>query len=155
MHYLVTSLFLALMWMLLSGHVEALMLAAGVLSVVLVVALVRRMDRIDRQPTSLNPSIALLAYLAWLLRCVVRANLYLIRRLWHPGLPIQPTWARLDTRVASPLAKTLYANSITLTPGTLTTDVGDDHFMIHALSTEEIEELRDGEMERRILRLGL
>jgi multicomponent Na+:H+ antiporter subunit E len=53
------------------------------------------------------------------------------------------------------MEKTLYANSITLTPGTLTTDVGEDHFMIHALSQEGIDELREGEMERRIRRLGV
>jgi len=57
--------------------------------------------------------------------------------------------------VATPLEKTLYANSITLTPGTLTTDVCDDHFLIHALSQEGIDELREGEMERRIRRIGL
>ena len=61
----------------------------------------------------------------------------------------------MDTKVTSPLEKTLYANSITLTPGTLTTDVGEDHFMIHCLSPEELEELRQGEMERRIKNIGV
>ena len=64
-------------------------------------------------------------------------------------------WQRLDTEVSTPLEKTLYANSITLTPGTLTTDVRDDHFMIHSLCPEGIEELRKGEMEKRIRRLGV
>ncbi|MEJ2321564.1 MAG: Na+/H+ antiporter subunit E [Gammaproteobacteria bacterium] len=64
-------------------------------------------------------------------------------------------WQRLDTSVSTPLEKTLYANSITLTPGTLTTDVREDHFMIHSLSPEGIEELRKGEMEKRIRRLGV
>ena len=62
---------------------------------------------------------------------------------------------RLDTQVSTAMEKTFYANSITLTPGTLTTDVGDDHFMVHALSQEGMRELREGEMERRILRLGI
>jgi multicomponent Na+:H+ antiporter subunit E len=70
-------------------------------------------------------------------------------------MPIEPVWARLDTAVGTPLQKTLYANSITLTPGTLTTDVEADHFLVHALSPEGIEDLRRGEMERRIRRLGI
>jgi len=77
------------------------------------------------------------------------------RRVWEPQLPVHPVWTRLDTRVKTPVEKTLYANSITLTPGTLTTDVRDDHFLIHALSQDGVDELRGGEMERRILRLGL
>jgi multicomponent Na+:H+ antiporter subunit E len=113
------------------------------------------MDRVDGQPCSLRPSTRLVGYLAWLIGEVVKANVDLARRIWHPALPIEPNWSRLDTRVETPLERTLYANSITLTPGTLTTDVADDHLMIHALSREGIEELRAGEMERRIRRLGL
>jgi multicomponent Na+:H+ antiporter subunit E len=93
--------------------------------------------------------------LGWLLWAVVKANIDVAKRIWHPALPIQPSWTRLDTRVSTPLEKTLYANSITLTPGTLTTNVHDDHFMVHALSLEGIEELREGEMERRILQLRI
>ena len=72
-----------------------------------------------------------------------------------PSLPIKPSWQRLDINVDTPLAKTLYANSITLTPGTLTTDVKEDHFMVHSLSADGIEDLRKGEMERQIQRLGV
>jgi len=86
---------------------------------------------------------------------VVLSNIDLVRRIWDPTLPIRPTWQRLDIKVTSPLAKTLYANSITLTPGTLTTDVREDHFMVHSLSPDGIEDLRKGGMEEQILRLGI
>ena len=72
----------------------------------------------------------------------------------HQGLYFEAL-ERLDTEVSSPLEKTLYANSITLTPGTLTTDVRDDYFLVHSLSREGLEELRHGEMQRRVRRLGL
>jgi multicomponent Na+:H+ antiporter subunit E len=94
-------------------------------------------------------------YFGWLLWQVVLSNIDVARRIWNPSLPIRPTWQRLDTEVTTPLEKTLYANSITLTPGTLTTDVREDHFMIHSLTPEGIEELRKGEMERRIKRLRI
>jgi multicomponent Na+:H+ antiporter subunit E len=155
MPYLFLAVFLMGFWLILSGHFTALLLGFGLLSVSLVIWLVRRMDRVDGQPCALRPSTRLAAYLGWLLGQVVKANVDLARRIWHPKLPIEPNWSRLDTQVETPLQKTLYANSITLTPGTLTTDVGDDHLMIHALSREGIEELRAGEMERRIRRLGI
>ena len=96
-----------------------------------------------------------MGYWLWLMQCVVKANIDVARRIWDPDMPISPRWERLDVEVSTPLEKTLYANSITLTPGTLTTDVHDDHFMIHSLSREGIADLREGEMERRIRRLGI
>ena len=146
---------LGVFWLLLSGHYTPLLLGLGLASVLLVIWFQRRMDRIDQEPIRLRPGFGLLLYLGWLLWSVIKANIDLARRIWDPRLPVEPLWARLDTQVTTPLEKTLYANSITLTPGTLTTDVRDDHFMIHALSQEGIDELREGEMERRIRRLGL
>lgn len=142
-------------WLLLSGHYTPLLLLLGAASVILVVWFLRRMDRTDQEPAQLRPSIGLFLYLGWLLWCVIKANIDLARRIWDPKLPIRPVWTRLDTRVRTPVETTLYANSITLTPGTLTTDVGEDHFLIHSVSQEGIDELREGEMERRILKLGL
>lgn len=155
MRTLFVSIFLFAFWVLLSGHFSALLLGSGLLSVLLVTWLVTRADRVDREPVVLYPSLRLIGYFAWLMWCVVRSNIDLARRIWDPSLPIHPGWKRLDVKVSTPLQKALYANSITLTPGTLTTDVRDDHFMIHTLSKESICELRDGEMERRIRRLGV
>lgn len=155
MHYIFIAIALYAFWLLLSGHYVALLLALGVLSILIVVFFLRRMDRVDDEPSTLRPGLKFLRYIGWLLWQVVLSNIALIRRVWDPELPIQPTWKKLDTEVSTPLQKTLYANSITLTPGTLTTDVGDDHFMIHCLSTEELEGLRQGEMERRIKDIGI
>jgi multicomponent Na+:H+ antiporter subunit E len=146
---------LSVFWLLLSGHFTPLLISLGFGSVLLVIWFLRRMDRVDHEPITLRPGLGLMSYLSWLLWSVVKANIDLARRIWDPQLPLDPVWARLDTRVATPIEKTLYANSITLTPGTLTTDVRDDHFVIHALSQEGVDELREGEMEHRIRRLGL
>ncbi len=142
-------------WLLLSGHFTPLLLLLGGASVALVIWFLRRMDRTDQEPIELRPGLGLVLYLLWLLWCVIKANVDLARRVLDPKLPIHPVWARLDTRVKRPAETTLYANSITLTPGTLTTDVGEDHFLIHAVSQEGFDELREGEMERRILKLDL
>ncbi len=155
MYYLIVAIMLAVFWMLLSGHFTALLLGFGVLSVVLVVWLVVRMDRADNERRIIYPTPRLIGYWGWLLWAVVKANIDVAKRIWHPDLPIDPNWSRLETKVSTPLEKTFYANSITLTPGTLTTNVNENHFMVHALSQEGIRELREGEMERRILRLGI
>lgn len=153
MRNVLVSVFLFVFWVLLSGHFTPLMLGFGVTSVLLVMWLLRRMDAVDGEPGTLSPGIGLIAYGFWLGRCVIRSNIDMARRIWDPALPIQPAWTRLDVHVSTPLQKTLYANSITLTPGTLTTDVCDGHFMIHSLSKGCAAELRGGEMERRIRRL--
>ena len=155
MHYLFILVFLMLFWMLLSGHGEPLILAFGMLSSLLVTLLIARMDSRDGEPATFRPGIRVMHYFGWLFWQVVRSNIDVARRIWNPSLPIRPSWQRLDTEVTTPLEKTLYANSITLTPGTLTTDVREDHFMIHSLTPEGIEALRKGEMERRIKRLRI
>jgi multicomponent Na+:H+ antiporter subunit E len=155
MYYLFLAVSLSLFWVLLSGHYTTLILSLGFLSVLIVIWFIRRMDRVDGELGVLPMRPRLPYYLLWLMWQVVLSNIDLVRRILDPALPIRPTWQRLDIKVTSTLAKTLYANSITLTPGTLTTDVRDDHFMVHSLSPEGIEDLRKGEMERKIQRLGI
>jgi multicomponent Na+:H+ antiporter subunit E len=155
MRYVVAGIFLAVFWIALSGHYTPLLLSLGALSVVASIWVVYRMDRVDGEPNELMPTAGLFGYLFWLLWCVIKSNIDVARRIWAPSLPVNPVWVRLETEVETPLEKTLYANSITLTPGTLTTDVREDHFLIHALTQEAVDELREGEMQRRIRRLGI
>lgn len=155
MRYIRSSLIVAAVWLLLSGHYTALILSFGAVSSLIVIWFMWRMDRVDEQLGVLPMRPRVLYYLLWLMWQVVLSNLDLVRRIWDPALPIRPTWQRLDIKVTSTLAKTLYANSITLTPGTLTTDVREDHFMVHSLSPDGIEDLRKGGMEEQIQRLGI
>ena len=155
MRYIRSSLFVAVVWLLLSGHYTALILSLGAVSVLIVIWFMWRMERVDEKLDFLPMRPRMLYYLLWLMWQVVLSNIDLVRRIWDPALPIRPTWQRLDIKVTSSLAKTLYANSITLTPGTLTTDVREDHFMVHSLTPDGIEDLRKGRMEEQIQRLGI
>ena len=155
MRYIKSALFFAIIWLLLSGHYTTLILSLGALSVLVVTWFVWRMDRGDGELGVLPMRPRLLNYLLWLRWQVVLSSIDLVRRIWDPTLPIRPTWQRLDIKVTSPLAKMLYANSITLTPGTLTTDVREDHFMVHSLTSDGIDELRKGRMEKQIQRLRI
>ena len=155
MLYIVFSIILYLFWLVLSGHYTPMLLSFGAISVLLVVWFIHRMNRVDGKPSIIHPSFKLIHYGAWLLKAVVQSNIDVARRIWNPHQSISPVWKRVDVKLSSDLQKTLYANSITLTPGTLTTDVKDDHFMVHALSEAGIEDLKEGEMERRIERTGI
>jgi multicomponent Na+:H+ antiporter subunit E len=155
MYYLILTLPLALFWVLLSGHFTALLLSLGLVSVLIVVWFLRRMDRIDGEVSFMRLSFGLLGYLVWLLGAVVKANLEVTRLIWAPEMPISPNWSRIETEINTPLKKTLYANSITLTPGTLTTTARENHLMVHCLTNENTTDLRKGEMEGRIRKLVL
>lgn len=155
MYSLVLTLFLYLVWALFSGHFTALLMGLGLGSVLLVVWFLKRMDRTDQEASFVRISFGLIGYLFWLFGAIIKANLQVVRLIWDPGLSIHPNWSRVNTEIATPLKKTLYANSITLTPGTLTTGAREDHLSVHCLTKENLAELKDGEMERRIRKLSL
>lgn len=153
MYYLILTCFLCLYWFLLSGHTSILLLTLGLASVILVVWLVRRMDRNDNAPFRMLFKIEFISYLGWLIWQVIITNIDVARRIWDPSLPIKPACRKIKVSIKDPLIKTIYANSITLTPGTVTTEVGEDYFIVHALNEEGLDELEEGEMEARLSRL--
>ncbi len=150
LHALVLGISLAIFWLLLSGHYTGLLLALGVASVTLVIYLALRMDRVDgeRQPLHVAPK--LITYWAWHFAEIIKCNIDVARRIVNPSLPISPTVVRVRTGQDSPIATATYANSITLTPGTVTLRVEGDDFHVHALSREGAKDLQSGEMERRV-----
>jgi len=119
-------------WLLLTGSLAPAELIAGFL-VALVVTLISRPHLAIFDGLRLTPSAipAFLAYLGVFLIALVRANLDMARRILSPSLPLQPALVEVRTDLQSPLGRLILANSITLTPGTLTVDVGDDILLIH------------------------
>ncbi|KPK96417.1 hypothetical protein AMJ80_00075 [bacterium SM23_31] len=73
----------------------------------------------------------LLVYIPYFLYCVFKANLDVLYRVLHPDLPINPGIVKVRTALTTDLAKTFLANSITLTPGTLTVDIEGEYLYIH------------------------
>jgi multicomponent Na+:H+ antiporter subunit E len=153
MRYLKLAVILAGFWFLLSGHTSALLLTLGLASAVLATWIIARMDQQDKAPIVMVFSLEFVRYMGWLLWQVAVANIDVARRIWAPSMPIQPAWRKIDVKLKQPLSKTIYANSITLTPGTVTTDVGEDYFIVHALNASGIDDLQAGEMEARVKRL--
>ena len=92
----------------------------------------------------------LLLYLPYLLWEITKANVGVAYVVLHPDLPIDPEVVEFDAAVWSALPVTTLANSITLTPGTLTVDVSRRHFTVHTLTGSAREDLFGGSLERAV-----
>ncbi len=140
---------LALTWLLWSGHTEPLLLAFGALSVAIAILFALRMDVIDEESEPYHLGLRPLLYIPWLLWEIAKANLHVARVILTPSLPIQPRLLRIRARQETDLGRVIFANSITLTPGTVTLDVRDQTLLVHALTRHSAEGLLNGEMNDR------
>ncbi len=139
------------LWLLLSGHYVLLLLGLGVVSVLLVVLIAIRMDVVDPEGHPVHLGLkAALWYWPWLVWEIIKANVAVTRQILNPRLPISPTVVRVKATQKSALGKVVYANSITLTPGTVSIDVDGPTISVHALTREAAEDLKRGEMDRRV-----
>jgi multicomponent Na+:H+ antiporter subunit E len=137
-------------WMLLSGHFSALLLGLGIASTVVVVYLARRMDVADREGHPVHLLWRFVFYFPWLLKEIFKANIDVAKTIIDPDLPISPTVFTVKGSQGSDLGQVAYANSITLTPGTVTIGLDDATFTVHALTRDAGEDVIGGEMDRRV-----
>jgi len=148
------SLFLVLcaVWLGWSGHFTPLLLGLGLASCLLVVLVSGRMHIVDREGAPLELAARAPLYAPWLVWQVFKANVDVARRILSPRLPISPRVIRVKATQASDLGRVIYANSITLTPGTVSLSLEGDEIVVHALTREAAEELESGKMDRRVSR---
>ena len=140
-------------WLLWSGIYEPLLLSFGVLSCVIVVWILGRMGVVAQEAAPVRFGLRFPFYAPWLLWQIVRANLDVAARILKPALPIKPGLIRVKASQRSDLGRVIYANSITLTPGTVSVAVDGDEIAVHALSDEAAVDVLGGEMDRRVQRL--
>ena len=86
-----------------------------------------------------------------LVKDMILANIQVAKIVLSPKMPISPGIVTFKTNLKSPLARTLLANSITLTPGTLTLDVDDDIFVVHYLTEENAEDVKNWNIKEKII----
>ncbi|WP_440873790.1 Na+/H+ antiporter subunit E [Thalassotalea sp. PLHSN55] len=146
------SLFMTLLafWLLNSGHYSLLMLSLGFASIVFIVFIAHKMDVIDKesQPLYLSPNI--FVYYAWLIKEIVLANFTVVKHIWLGNESISPALKKIRISQQTDMGKVIYANSITLTPGTVAIDLSEDEIIVHALLAKDIESLEAGDMDRRV-----
>ena len=141
-------------WLLWSGHYNPLLISFGAVSCLLVVLLSWRMDIVDEEAApvqlGLRPFIFYAPWLAWR---IVLANIDVARLILDPQLPVSPVIVRVKASQKGDLGRVIYANSITLTPGTVSVDMMGDVITVHALTTKFAESDQSGDMDRRVTQL--
>ncbi|MBT3359030.1 MAG: Na+/H+ antiporter subunit E [Rhodospirillales bacterium] len=125
------------LWVVFVGTFDAQEVVAGAV-VAALVAFMATGPNPARWQVVLSPRrlFTLVAYLGYLAVAIFRANLQMATIVLSPKLAIRPGIVRVKTRLKSPLGRLVLANSITLTPGTLSVDVDDDDFFIHWINVE-------------------
>jgi len=129
------GLFLALagLWISLSGHFETKLLAFGAGSILLAVFLAARLGTLDREGSPFGRLVQFLAYFPWLLWQIVLSNWAVAKAILKAEMQLSPALVKVNTRCRTDLAKATFANSITLTPGTVTVDIEGQSLLVHAL----------------------
>jgi multicomponent Na+:H+ antiporter subunit E len=139
------------LWLLLSGIYTPMVVGLGVLSVLVVVFVTRRMDAVDgdRVNVSLKP-LATVNYMIWLFGEIAKANWAVTKVILSPRMLINQHLFSVRCSQTSDLGQVVFANSITLTPGTISVETETDRFLVHAVAYEPgaIDALAD--MDRRI-----
>jgi len=91
-----------------------------------------------------------LKYIPWLLYQILLSNIHVASLVLRRKMPINPQILTFKTKLETDISCVTLANSITLTPGTITMDIGDGLFYVHALSKKVADDLKTGEMEDRV-----
>lgn len=132
---LVLVVILSVFWLILSGRVGVQYFIFMAASIAIVLA--TNPDRPFAPPRSFGHRLGsvfhFFRYLAWLLWNILKANIEVAVRILHPRMPIRPQLMIFRSPMASDVGRVVMANSMTLTPGTITVDLKEDRFLVHAL----------------------
>jgi multicomponent Na+:H+ antiporter subunit E len=136
-------------WLLLSGHYTPLLIGLGVASTALVVYLTMRMGLADEEGAPFHLAGRFGLYVPWLMKEIFVSNVAVARIILDPKLPIDPALGRFRASQETELGRMIHAQSITLTPGTITTGMSGKDFELHALVAAELTGREEAEMDRR------
>lgn len=149
-HIFALSVLLTVFWLVNSGHYTTLLLSCMVVSVLFVAVLCHYMDVIDGESQPLNLAFTFPGYLVWLVKEVVLTNIAVARNVWQGNDSISPRVIYVTASQKTDLGIVIYANSITLTPGTVSIDLEGNEIAVHALTHEFAADVLSGEMDRRV-----
>jgi len=155
MTIILRTLILFLFWILLSGKWELFHLGLGLFSSVAVSYFSYRPEQGRHLSISEIPrAIAgMLWYGVWLLVKIVQAACHVSWLVLSPSMPIFPQLIKHKTILKTDDAKVIFANSITLTPGTITADISGDTLTVHELDDQSSSDIRSGAMEKEIAKI--
>lgn len=147
-------LLLAVFWLTLSGYFYAFLLGLGVLSCLFAFWIARRMDIVDNEgvPVQIG-GVALIKYFFWLVKQIVISNMNVIKIVISKKPEVRRAMFLVTASPKSSIGQVIMANSITLTPGTVTTGIQPDSMQIHALVDPGTNDPTILEIDRRVREL--
>lgn len=136
-------------WLALSGYFIPMILSFGVISIAIVIWMCRRMRILDGETVPYMSIVPTVVYYVWLFAEIVKANVQVVKAVLSPDLEVSPTLVKIPLNSDVDIAETMFANSITLTPGTVSVDMQPDHIVVHALLEEMSDPSDFAEMGQR------
>ncbi len=152
MYTAILILVLYAFWILMSGFFTPFLLVAGAGCALLVGWLAHRMEVVDREGQPFHLTWAAFSYWPWLAKEILKSALDVSRVMLDPKLPASPTVVRFRPRQRTAVGLVTHANSITLTPGTLSVEVAPEEFVVHGLTRASASAAVDSDMDRRVER---
>lgn len=152
MKYLIVFVILFVNWVIWSGLFDAFHLSLGAISCLLVTLMSSDLlfKRKEFKATDLLEAFRFLAYIPWLLYQIILSNIHVAKIVLRPDMPIDPEVVRYKTRLKKDISIVTFANSIILTPGTITADIIEGELYVHCLDKKVADDLMTGEMEDRV-----
>lgn len=150
MRYVSLGIALFAFWLALSGHYTYLFLGIGAACSLFCVFMASRMGAVDPEAHPVHLLGRALTYIPWLIWEIIKSAWGVARIIVNPKLPISPTMTVVEASQRTPVGLVAYANSITLTPGTITTGVNGNRLIVHALVKEGALDLEAGGMDARV-----
>lgn len=146
----ISSVCLFLVWLLLSGFFKANFLILGGLSCLFVSWLSIKLNIFSENSEHLKINIRAISYIPWLLIEIIKSNLHVARIILDPKLPIQPQAFWTEGHQKTDTALAIHANSITLTPGTISLEADGKKLRVHALTDHTAQGVKDGAIDRKV-----
>ena len=150
MRHLSLGLVLVAFWLALSGHYTWFLITIGVLCAGFCIWLADRMQVLDSEGHPIGLLARTFTYFPWLFWEIITSALSVAKIILAPSLPISPTMTIVKAQQKTPVGIATFGNSITLTPGTLTTLVSGSDLTVHALTRAGADDLESGRMNARV-----
>ncbi|MGB7345929.1 MAG: Na+/H+ antiporter subunit E, partial [Pirellulaceae bacterium] len=138
--------FFFIVWLVLSEDFDRFHMGLGLMSALAVAWF--NTERTPTRPTI--TAIRFVLYIPWLIVQVVKSGIHLSKIILNPSLPISPQLIRFHTDIQNESGIVLLANSITLTPGTITLEVNGQEFVVHAIDAEAAKDITNSQFDQRI-----
>ncbi len=139
------------LWLLLSGFYDnSLLLGFGVISCVVCVYIAARMEVVDHESVPLQLKLGIVPYLFWLTAEIGKANWAITKVILSPRIKLQQRMINVPASQKTDVGRVTFANSITLTPGTITVETEKNGFLVHALTNDAADHAALADMGNRV-----